>query len=194
MLTHSLPYILAVAGIIGFIAASILTLEKIELIRDPSFVPSCNFNPILNCGSVMDTPQSQAFGFPNSLLGIAGFAVITTVGTALLAGATFKRWFWLGLQAGVTLGLLFIFWLQYQSLYEIGALCPYCMVVWAVTIPTFWYVTLHNLRQGHLGLRLSGTKLTTFLQRHHGDVLLAWFLLLIGLIVHRFWYFWSTLI
>ncbi|PRC62285.1 hypothetical protein C6A85_03910, partial [Mycobacterium sp. ITM-2017-0098] len=29
----------------------------------------------------------------------------------------------------------FVHWLIFQSLYRIGALCPYCMVVWAVTIP-----------------------------------------------------------
>ena len=26
---------------------------------------------------------------------------------------------------------------DFKVLYEIGALCPYCMVVWAVTIPLF---------------------------------------------------------
>ena len=41
-------------------------------------------------------------------------------------------------------------WLIFQSLYVIGALCPYCMAVWAVTIPICWYVTLHNLERGHL--------------------------------------------
>ena len=29
---------------------------------------------------------------------------------------------------------MFVHWLIFQSLYRIGALCPYCMVVWAVTI------------------------------------------------------------
>ena len=46
----------------------------------------------------------------------------------------------------MTFGVVFVHWLIFQSLYVIGALCPYCMVVWAVTIPIFWYVTLHNLR------------------------------------------------
>lgn len=29
--------------------------------------------------------------------------------------------------------------------FGLGRLCPYCAVVWAVTIALFWYVTLHNL-------------------------------------------------
>ncbi len=40
-----------------------------------------------------------------------------------------------GLAAGTLLGTVFVHWLIFQSLYRIGALCPYCMVVWAVTIP-----------------------------------------------------------
>jgi hypothetical protein len=98
----------------------------------------------------MRTVQAEVFGFPNALLGIAGFAVVTTVGVAIAAVARLPRWFWFGMQAGVTLGVVFVHWLIYQSRYVIGALCPYCMIVWAVSIPVFWYVTLHNLHEGHL--------------------------------------------
>ena len=48
---------------------------------------------------------------------------------------TLPRWYWAGLAAGTLLGTVFVHWLIFQSLYRIGALCPYCMVVWAVTIP-----------------------------------------------------------
>jgi uncharacterized membrane protein len=193
-LQQVLPYLLTSGGLIGLVASFILTVEKIALIRDPSFVPSCNFNPILSCGSVMNTPQAEVFGFPNSLLGIVGFAIVTTVGMAMLSGAKFRRWFWIGLQAGVTLGLAFVFWLQFQSIYRIGALCPYCMVVWTVTIPIFWYVTLYNLRSGHFGARLAAHPISRFIQRHHGDILIVWFVIILGLIAKRFWYFWSSLI
>ncbi len=142
----------------------------------------------------MKTWQASVFGFPNSLIGIAGFAIVTTVGMALLAGATFKRWFWWGLQAGTVFGASFVTWLQYQSIYRISALCPYCMVVWSVTIPIFWYVTLYNLRQGHIKLPARLKNLGNFLERHHGDILLVWFLIIIGLILNHFWYYWSTLI
>lgn len=193
-LARVLPFLLIVGGLIGLLAASVLTIEKIALIRDPSFQPSCNMSPILSCGSVMKTPQAEVFGFPNSLIGVAGFSIVTTVGMALAAGAVFKRWFWLGLQAGVSFGMAFVFWLQFQSIYRIGVLCPYCMVVWSVTIPLFWYVTLYNIREKHLPLPARLRRLGSFLQRHHGDVLLVWFLIIIALILKRFWYYWSTLL
>jgi hypothetical protein len=33
---------------------------------------------------------------------------------------------------------------------RLDALCPYCLVMRAVTIPMFWYPTPHNARAGHL--------------------------------------------
>jgi uncharacterized membrane protein len=188
------PYLLIIAATIGLIAAFILTLEKMALLKDPNFQPTCNINPILSCGSIIRTPQAAAFGFPNPFIGLAGYAVIITVGMALLAGATFKRWFWLGLQGGTVMGLLFTHWLIYQSLYSIGALCIYCMAVWVVTIALFWYTLLYNLRSGYITTPKSLVRASHFAQRHHLDILIGWYVLILALILNRFWYFWITLI
>ena len=187
-------WVLVVGGLIGLAAAFTLLVEKIALLKDPAYVPSCSINPILSCGSIMRTPQAEAFGFPNPILGVAGFAAVTTIGVALLAGATFRRWFWLGLQAGTVFGVTFIHWLIFQSLYRIGALCPYCMVVWVVTIPLFWYTTLHNLRAGHLSTPSRLRAVVRNAEAYHGVVLTVWFLLVAGLIANRFWDYWSTLL
>jgi uncharacterized membrane protein len=193
-LERTFPWILSIGGIIGFIAAFILTVEKIELIINPNYIPTCNISPLISCGSVMNTWQASAFGFPNSLLGIAGFAIVATVGMALLAGAKFKKWFWIGLQLGTIFGIGFVTWLFVQSVYRIEALCPYCMVVWTVTIPIFWYTTLYNLRTGNIPTPARLKRLVAFLQRHQGDVLIVWYAVIIGLILNHFWYYWSTLI
>lgn len=191
------PWILAVGGAIGTWASIVLTYDKIRLAENPGFHLDCNLNPIVACGSVIKTTQASALGFPNSFMGIAGFAVVTTIGVALLAGGRFeqlKRWFWLGLQLGATLGALFVHWLFFETVYRIHALCPYCMTVWAVTMPIFWYTTLYNLRTGVIPTppRLKGV--VGFMQRHHGDILLVWFLIIAGLILNHFWYYWKTVI
>ncbi len=161
-------------------------------------MPTCSINPILSCGSVMSTQQATVFGFPNPMLGIAGFAVTATVCTALLAGARLRRWFWLGLQLGLSAAMVFVHWLISQSLYRIGALCPYCMVVWVVTIPLFWYTTLHNLTAGHLPMPVRARRLVAVMldvvAGYHGVVLTAWYLLIVTLILQRFWSYWSTLL
>jgi uncharacterized membrane protein len=189
-----LPWILVIGGLIGLIAATQLTLEKFHLLENPGAELSCDINPIVACGSVISSDQAKAFNFPNPMLGLSGFAVLITIGMAMFAGGTFKRWFWLGLEAGTIFGVLFVHWLIYQSLYTIGALCPYCMVVWTVTIPIFWYTTLYNLNEGNIKVSKKLKPASEFVQKYHAEILLVWFLIIIGLILNKFWYYWSTLV
>jgi uncharacterized membrane protein len=188
---RGLATLLTAGGAIGFVASFVLTAELIRLLEDPAYVPSCSFNPVLSCGSVMQTWQAGVLGFANTLAGIAAFAVVTTIGVVLLAGAALPRWFWLGLEAGTIAGTVFVHWLIYQSLYEIGALCPYCMVVWIVTVPIFWYVTAHLVQAGHIR---ASARVRRVLVRNGGPVLVLWFLALTVLILVRFWDYWSTLV
>ena len=190
---RGLAWLLLVGGMVGTAAAFVLTVEKFALLTDPAFVPSCNLNPVLSCGSIMRTDQAEVFGFPNPLIGLVGFPVLAATGAALLAGARLARWYWLGLHAGLTLGIAFVGWLIYQSLYRIGALCPYCMVVWAVVIPTFWYLTLTNLRLGRLGLAAS-SPVARAVVSNHAVVLTCVVIGILALIAHRFWDYWITVV
>lgn len=191
---RSLARLLTIAGVIGLLASFTLTVERIQLYQDPGHRPSCSINPILSCGSVMTHWQASLFGFPNPLLGIAGFAAVAATGAALLAGARPSRWFWLSLQAGALAGLALICWLISQSLYAIGALCPYCMVVWAAIFPLAWYLTLHNLRTGTIPLPPALRKRLQAAARWHWLGPLTWYAVLLFLIADRFWYYWRTVI
>ncbi len=188
------PHILVGGSVVGLVASFILTLEKLALLKDPSHQLSCSLNPVLSCGNIILSPQASAFGFPNPWIGLFGFGVVITVGMALLAKAKFERWFWLGLQAGATFGFAFVHWLIYESLYEIGALCIYCMFVWSITAPIFWYTTLINLNSGRIKTPKALKKAVAFANQHHLDILVAWYVLVIALILKRFWDYWSTLI
>jgi uncharacterized membrane protein len=186
-----LPVILIIASSIGFICAFVLTVDKMQLLANPNFKPNCDLNPIISCGGVMNSKQSDVFGFSNPFLGIAAFPVLATVGVAMLAGATFKRWFWIGLQIGTLLGVAFIHWLFFQSVYRIGSLCPYCIVTWIVTITSFWYLLLYNIEQGNIAVRGKLKTLTSFARRHHMDILVAWFVIVTALILKHFWYYYG---
>lgn len=136
-LASATAWILTVGGVLGTAAAFALMLDRIALLKDPALIPSCSISALLSCGSVMTSPQAEAVGFPNPLIGVAAFPVVTTVGVIALTGGAVPRWVWQGLQLGATAGLVFVHWLISQSLYSIGALCPYCMIVWIVTITMF---------------------------------------------------------
>jgi uncharacterized membrane protein len=181
-------------GLVGFLAAAVLLIERIKLSQDSDYVPSCSINPVLSCGSVMETAQASLLGFPNPIIGVAAFPVVVTTGMVILAGGRLARWYWVGLQAGVTAALGLIAWLAFQSIYRIGALCPYCMVVWAVVLPLFWYVTLRNLSAGVLGDGLRASRGTAILREWHAPLLLVPYVLLLVLIGERFWSYWSTLL
>ena len=92
--------------------------------------------------------------FPNPLIGLGGFVAPIAVGVGLLAGARFARWFWIAFNVGVAGALAFVVWLIGQSIFVLGTLCHWCMLVWSVTIPLFFVVTLRNARDGIFGERL----------------------------------------
>lgn len=191
-LERALPWILVVCGAIALACALIIMYDKVELLKDPSFRPSCDLNPVVSCGSVMQSQQANVFGFPNPFVGIVGFSIVITTGIAILAGAAkLKRWYWLGLQAGTIFGVGFVHWLFYQSVYNINALCPYCMAVWAMTITIFWYVTLYNIHAGHIRLKGLLQQAASFARRYHLDILLFWFLLIAFFILKHFWYYYG---
>ncbi len=183
------PWLLVIVGVIGLIAAFVLSLEKIELLKNPDYQASCNINPIFSCTSIMKTEQASAFGFPNAFIGLISFTLVLGTGVAMLAGATFKKWYWMLFNLGTLGGVIFVHWLIHESLYEIGALCLYCMVVWSITMPAFVYTTLWNLRSKNIVPPKALRPLAAFFDRHHFDMLVVWYVVVIGLILKRFWYF-----
>lgn len=193
-LAKVLPWILLIAGALSMFASFALTVEKMDLLKNPNYRPVCSLNPIINCTSVTNSDQGSVFGFSNPLLGIAGYAIVMTIGFVLLIEARLKRWFWIVFEIGLGLAILFVHWLIFEALYRIGSLCLFCMLVWATTIPAFWYTTLYVFQEGHLHVPPRFEKALAFARKHHGDILLLWFLIIAALILKRFWYYWSTLI
>jgi uncharacterized membrane protein len=138
-------------GAVGWLAAFLLTLERIRVAGNPDATLLCDISPFLSCKSVMLSEQASLLGFPNPLIGLAAFAAPVFVGFALLAGATFRKWFWVLYQIGIGIGMAFVIWLFIQSVYDIGALCIYCMVAWTAMIPLFWSTTGFTLKNGVFG-------------------------------------------
>jgi uncharacterized membrane protein len=180
-------WMLVVGGVIGIFASVELIIQKIAVLSDPDFVPNCDINPILSCGSVISTEQASLFGFPNPVLGVIGFTIVIMFGALLFTGVELPRLMWLGLNFGALAGMIFVIWLVSQSLYVIGALCPWCMVVWAVTIPIFWQVTTDNLASNRLSL---GKSLSEIIVTLKWILISASYLIIMALIFVRWQDFW----
>ncbi|MEV6277536.1 vitamin K epoxide reductase family protein [Nocardia sp. NPDC051832] len=148
-------WLVLLGGLVGWLASVTLTVERIRLYTNPDYQPSCSINPILSCGTVMGRPQASVFfDVPNPLIGVVGFSVVVTLGVLAVSGVRIPRWAWGGLWVGTLLGTGFICWLIFQSLYRINALCPYCMVVWAIITPLLAAITqiLWGGARGPLGV------------------------------------------
>jgi len=180
-------WILIVGGVIGIFASIELIVQKIAVLSNPDYVPNCDINPVLSCGSVINTEQASLFGFPNPVLGVIGFTVVIMFGALLLTGVALPRSMWLGLNLGALAGMFFVIWLVGQSLYVIGALCPWCMVVWSITIPIFWQVTTDNLASGRLNL---GTSLSEIIVTLKWILIASSYLIIMALIFVRWQDFW----
>lgn len=139
---------LIVAGTIGWWAAFQLTMEKFHLLANPDSTAGCDFSLLVQCTANLNAWQGSVFGFPNPLIGLTAWMAPIVVGVAILAGAKFPRWFWLLFGLGMTGALAFVIWLITQSIFVLGTLCPWCMVTWAVTIPTFLATIVHLFRIG----------------------------------------------
>lgn len=141
-----------VGAIASLIASFVLSVEAIELAKNPDAVLSCSVNIILNCATVGLHPSAHLFGFPNSFLGMIAEPVVITVAIAGLAGVKFPRLFMFVAQLCYTLGLIFAFWLFGMSYFVIGALCPWCLLVTATTTFVWFAISRYNIREGNLYL------------------------------------------
>ncbi|WP_292835568.1 vitamin K epoxide reductase family protein [Microbacterium sp.] len=158
---------MVVAGVIGWIAAFALTIEKLDKLVAPTDAASCDFSVIVQCSANLESAQGSVFGFPNPIIGLAAWMAPIVVGMAILAGARFARWFWWVFAAGITFAFGFVLWLIGQSIFVLGTLCPWCMVTWSVTIPTFYAVWVHMFRSGAVSraprVRAIGSALTAWI-------------------------------
>ena len=157
--------------------------ERLQIYIDAGHSTVCDINALLSCGTVMRTPQAEAFGFPNPFIGLVGFSIVVTIGAAIMAGARFKKWFWVCMNIGLAAATAFIMWLWYQTTFQINALCLFCMIVWVMTITLFVKTTVRNISAGVIpasqSMRESARGWSWF-------AISLWLILIFGIIVIRF--------
>ena len=176
------------SSMISLIASFVLSVDAIKLAADPTAELSCNINEVISCGTVAAAWQSQLFGFPNAVLGLVAEPVVITLAVACLGGVRFPRWFMFAAQVVYTIGLGLAYWLFYQSMFHIGALCPWCLLVTVSTTLVFATLTHVNIRDHNLFMpaRLQ-TALVRGLQTNLDLVIVViWLLILVLAVVVKY--------
>ena len=132
----------------------------------------------------MKTWQAELFGFPNSYIGVAGFAIVTAVAIGGLLGNRYSRSYLVTAQVFYGLGLIFAYWLLFQSVFVIQVLCPWCLIVTAMTTLVFEALLRINLRANNFGFKKElNQRVQSFLDKDFDKLIVATWLVGMAVIV-----------
>ncbi len=176
------------SALVSLTASLVLSVDALRLAADPEAALACDVNATISCGTVAQAWQASLLGFPNAYLGLMAEPVVITLAVAALGGVRFPRWFMFSAQAVYTVGLAFAYWLFAQSMFVIGALCPWCLLVTVSTTLVFTSLTHVNIRDDNLFLpaRLQERARAAIDADVDLVVVLAWLVLLVTAIVARY--------
>ncbi|BDQ04796.1 MAG: membrane protein [Candidatus Dojkabacteria bacterium] len=179
--------IIIIFSITGLLASLILSIEKVNRLKDPQIHLSCSINSAFNCVSVMDSPQAELFGFPNSFLGLMGFSFTLIYGVNLLLLKERSKLLDLGFFAGITLAFIFSYWLLFQSAYVIKSLCIYCLLSCLSSTNIYFSLFILLLKDGTIRLEKKFNNIIQmFIEKQYYYYLIGlWYFVVILLILHE---------
>ncbi len=149
---HGLAIFWIGAAMTAWAVSFLLYLEYVGQLTGSDAIVSCDVSPLVTCGPNLLSPGGNLLGFTNSILGIVLFLGPVFAGASALATERGMRaWYWRVFSVFVLGGFLLVHLFAYRSVFEYGSLCPWCMVVWLMTIPLFWSVAGWTLREGVWG-------------------------------------------
>ncbi|BFU44649.1 vitamin K epoxide reductase family protein [Krasilnikovia sp. MM14-A1004] len=169
---------------LSLLASFVLSVDAVRLAENPNRSLSCDINAVISCGTVATSWQAQLFGFPNAFLGLIAEPVVITIAVASLAGVRFPRGFMFAAQLVYTLGVIFAYWLFYEAVVNIGALCPWCLLVTISTTLVFATLTHVNIRDDNLYLPARVQRAAArFIDADYDVLVVTIWLLTLGLII-----------
>lgn len=177
-----------IGATLSLIASFVLSVESLQLAKNPDAALSCSVNVVLNCATVAKHPTAEMLGFPNSFFGMIAEPIVITVAIAGLAGIRFPRGFMVAAQIGYSIGLIYALVLFGISFFVIQALCPWCLLVTLTTLLVWFALTRYNIRENNLFLpdKLQ-KKLERFIDRDYDKlVMFSLIVLLTGAILVKY--------
>lgn len=177
-----------VAAGASLIAAFVLSIDAVTLAANPTAVLGCDVNAILSCGTVGTSWQASAFGFPNAFLGLIFETMAITLALVGLSGVKLPRWLAVTEQAIYVFALGFASWLFYQSMFVIGALCPWCLVITYFTMFVFLTLLHYNIKEDNIWRHGKARQRARAFIRNDGDLYvgLGWVVLVTALIAIKY--------
>jgi uncharacterized membrane protein len=179
------PLILVTASTVGLVASFWQAVERIQMLKNPSAILSCNLSPVVDCSGVLNNKLAAVFGPPNAFIGMVVFSMLLAFGIQRIGGGS-----WSNLTRKVVVILskiimLFSLWFFAVSLYSIGKICIFCVFIWASSMPIGIYGVKDYLgSQAKLPSYQKVAK--NFLEKHHLTLLIFIYATLITLFLLKF--------
>jgi uncharacterized membrane protein len=185
---HWIFGIIAVFAAVGLMCSLILSIEKLQLAENPGQVLPCSLNVFVNCATVMSTPEASLLGFPNSFIGMMAYSVLLTVAVVYLFGAKLPRNFMALAQLGVSIEIIFAYWLFFDIVFGIRVLCPFCLLVTFSSTMIFAAMTRYNILEKNLYLApKTQAMLEKAISKDYDKLIVAgWVVLMIALVLIKF--------
>lgn len=141
-----------VTAAVSWTVSFLLYREYVGQLSDAPPMLSCNISPFITCGPNLLAPAGNLLGFTNAILGMTLFLgpIFASVG-ALASPGGMRAWYWRVFAVFVLGGYVLVHVFAYRSIFEFGSLCPWCLIVWLMTIPLFWSVAGWTLSAGVWG-------------------------------------------
>ena len=113
-----------------------------------SSVLACADNGVVNCAKVTTSSESVVFGiFPVAVLGLAFYAFMVAINSPWGWRSKLQAVPWMRL-GSVIVGMLFVLYLVYAELIEIGNICLWCTAVHIITFLLFAVIVFQATMQG----------------------------------------------
>lgn len=130
--------------VVGLVVSGYLTYVHLRLHADPGWRSACDIDPQLSCDAVVLSSYGSIRGTPISIVGVWFYLVAIAVVVSALRGSGwgFPRSPAVVLFVGAAVATAFSVFLATISIAWLGALCPLCVIVYAINIAvtaTAWH-------------------------------------------------------
>ena len=100
--------IILITAILSLIAAFNLSIDAVELAKNPNTQLNCSINVVINCATVANSKYASLFGFPNSFIGMIFEPLFIVIAIALLIGTKFSKKFMFAIQVSAACALIYL--------------------------------------------------------------------------------------
>lgn len=179
--------IVVMGATVGAVASFLQIIERMQWADHPQSLLVCDLNSAFSCSNVFGAWQSSVFGFSNSIMCLAFFAVMLGFGLAGLYGGTIRKGLRLVMHFFALFFLAFGAWYIEQTMLVVGSLCIYCVFCYLGVILINWAMLRLNADDLPISKQAGSLLSTHIIKGNDTFVWLLYTLIFVAMFAFKFW-------